>query len=94
MRQLVGRQRRISLVGLSTGNRVLSFARLGRSIVRTMQDPCARWRKPYQKVASVPRGLRSQATATAEEAKTVRIYRRFERALRALGAEPGRLCPI
>lgn len=94
LRQLGDLHLRISLVRLPSRDSVLATGEVGPSIVRNLQDPCALvGAMPDGSVVAAFIGPRSQDVVTADEAMTARIRRRFERALRALDLEPGRLLP-
>lgn len=92
LRQLGDLHLRISLVRLPLRGRLSVSDHLGQAIVRNMQDPCALvGTMPDGSVVAAFLGPRNPDTASADEAMSVRIRRRFERALHALDLEPGRL---
>lgn len=94
LRQLGDLHLRISLVRLPLRDRLAGPDQLGQAIVRNLQDPCALvGTMPDGSVVAAFLGPRNPDIESADETMSVRIRRRFERALVALDLEPARLLP-
>lgn len=92
LRQLGDLHLRISLVRLPLRDHLSGSNHLGQAIVRNLQDPCALvGTMPDGSVVAAFLGPRNSDIASADEAMTVRIRRRFERVLHVLDLETGKL---
>lgn len=94
LRRLGDLHLRISLARLPIHGGAADLGGRGAAIVRNLQDPCALvGTMPDGSVVAAFLGPRGHDGVAADEAMTLRIQRRFDRALRALNIEPDRLLP-